>query len=204
MIPELLVSLPNLMEYAVPRRDTWPADPRAVADCRITPTGRDPRRPARKLAMDPELIPRARRVRPFLFPSVHALAVDDQGIRFHFARSVPVVQSGDTGSGRPGDDRAGDRAVRPAGPIDRQPQADRRSPCTTYHDVNNRFPADVLSKDGKPLLSWRVAILPQLGHQALYTEFHQDEPWDSPHNKALLERMPEVFAVLGGPGRAGH
>ncbi len=72
-----------------------------------------------------------------------------------------------------------------------------------YHAVKNRFPADVLTKDGKPLLSWRVAILPQLGHQALYNEFHQDEPWDSPHNKALVERMPEVFAVPEAPGEPG-
>ena len=46
--------------------------------------------------------------------------------------------------------------------------------------------ADVVSNDGKPLLSWRVRMLPQLGQQALYDEFHQDEPWDSPHNKALF------------------
>jgi hypothetical protein len=72
-----------------------------------------------------------------------------------------------------------------------------------YHNVKNRFPSDVLSKEGKPLLSWRVGILPQLGHQALYNEFHLDETWDSPHNKALIERMPEVFGFLGAPVEPG-
>jgi hypothetical protein len=50
-------------------------------------------------------------------------------------------------------------------------------------------------------LSWRVAILPQLGHQALYERFHLDEPWDSPHNRSLLAEMPQVFACPGGPSR---
>jgi hypothetical protein len=44
----------------------------------------------------------------------------------------------------------------------------------------------IYSKDGKtPLLSWRVAILPHLGQEALYKEFKLDEPWDSENNKKL-------------------
>ncbi|HEY2837705.1 MAG TPA: DUF1559 domain-containing protein, partial [Pirellulales bacterium] len=64
-----------------------------------------------------------------------------------------------------------------------------------YHDANNKFPPPArLDKEGKkPLLSWRVAILPYLDQQALYQEFHLDEPWDSDHNKQLIERMPDVF-----------
>ena len=49
-------------------------------------------------------------------------------------------------------------------------------------------------QDGKPLLSWRVHLLPYLEQQALYAEFHLDEPWDSPHNRKLIERMPEVYS----------
>jgi hypothetical protein len=65
-----------------------------------------------------------------------------------------------------------------------------------YHDVNRGFPpAAVYGKDGKPLLSWRVLLLPYLDQNALYKEFHLDEPWDSAHNKKLLARMPKVFAV---------
>jgi hypothetical protein len=64
-----------------------------------------------------------------------------------------------------------------------------------HHDVYKRFPAPaLLGGNGKPLLSWRVAILPFLGQQDLYQQFHLDEPWDSEHNKQLIERMPEVYA----------
>jgi hypothetical protein len=47
--------------------------------------------------------------------------------------------------------------------------------------------------DGKPLLSWRVHLLPDLDQQALYDRFHLDEPWDSDHNKALIPLMPQIY-----------
>jgi hypothetical protein len=63
-----------------------------------------------------------------------------------------------------------------------------------FHEANGHFPAAAITdKSGTPLLSWRVAILPQLGYQSLYDEFHLDEPWDSSHNLPLAARMPEVF-----------
>jgi hypothetical protein len=49
-----------------------------------------------------------------------------------------------------------------------------------------------------PLLSWRVAILPYIEQNALYKEFKLDEPWDSAHNKKLLEKMPKIFAPVTG------
>ena len=51
----------------------------------------------------------------------------------------------------------------------------------------------IFDKDGKPLLSWRVRMLPYLEGAALYEQFHLDEPWDSENNKKLVEKMPEVF-----------
>lgn len=67
------------------------------------------------------------------------------------------------------------------------------------------FPGDIIDRDARPLLSWRVAILPHLGDEAaaLYREFHLDEPWDSDHNKPLLARMPAVFATPGEPPQNG-
>lgn len=63
-----------------------------------------------------------------------------------------------------------------------------------YHDVNKHFPAVAsYSKDGKPLLSWRVHILPFLEQKQLYKQFHLDEPWDSEHNRKLIEQMPGVY-----------
>ena len=62
-----------------------------------------------------------------------------------------------------------------------------------YHDARGRLPAAyTVDKDGKPLLSWRVLILPYTEEAALYKEFHLDEPWDSEHNKNLIARMPAV------------
>jgi hypothetical protein len=42
-------------------------------------------------------------------------------------------------------------------------------------------------------LSWRVHLLPFMEQQALYQQFHLDEPWDSPHNKALIPQMPALY-----------
>ena len=66
-----------------------------------------------------------------------------------------------------------------------------------YLGANNNFPAAaIVSRNGTPLLSWRVAILPYLGEseKALYGQFKLSEPWDSPNNKALLAKMPKVYA----------
>jgi hypothetical protein len=66
-----------------------------------------------------------------------------------------------------------------------------------YESAHKHFPASALySKGGRPLLSWRVALLPYLGEAALYKEFNLDEPWDSPHNKKLLKKMPEAYRPL--------
>jgi hypothetical protein len=65
-----------------------------------------------------------------------------------------------------------------------------------YHDANKRLPAAAIyGQDGKALLSWRVAILPYLGEKQreLYKQFKLDEPWDSEHNKELLDKMPAVY-----------
>ena len=63
-----------------------------------------------------------------------------------------------------------------------------------YHDANKHFPAAAsYSPDGKPLLSWRVAILPMIEYGNLYDQFHLDEPWDSEHNKKLIDKMPAEY-----------
>jgi hypothetical protein len=73
-----------------------------------------------------------------------------------------------------------------------------------FHDVYNRFPAAYSADDsGKPLLSWRVHILPFVEAKPLYDEFKLDEPWDSEHNKKLIAKMPKIYQVPGskaGPG----
>ena len=64
-----------------------------------------------------------------------------------------------------------------------------------YHDAMRSFPPQATyNKNGKPLLSWRVMLLPYLDQKDLYSEFHLDEPWDSEHNKKLLAKMPKLYA----------
>jgi hypothetical protein len=75
-----------------------------------------------------------------------------------------------------------------------------------YHEAHGHFPAPALAApDGTPLLSWRVAILPHLGYRSLYERFRLNEPWSSPHNRALIAEMPPELACPGGPGvRSGR
>jgi prepilin-type processing-associated H-X9-DG protein len=70
-----------------------------------------------------------------------------------------------------------------------------------YHESYNHFPPAVvrdpaLGDGGRPY-SWRVALLPYLGEYALFSQYRRDEPWDSKANRAVLARMPPVFAVPG-------
>lgn len=73
-----------------------------------------------------------------------------------------------------------------------------------YHDVYGHFPADVRDWGGRPLLSWRVAILPYVEQGELYRQFRLTEPWDSEHNLKLLARMPPVYRVGFEPEGSTH
>ena len=66
------------------------------------------------------------------------------------------------------------------------------------------FPARAsFDAQGKPLLSWRVHLLPYLDQQALYKQFKLDEPWDSPANRALIARMPSIYQNPSAPPAPG-
>ena len=86
-----------------------------------------------------------------------------------------------------------------------------------YHDIHGTFPpAYIPDENSQPMHSWRVLILPYIAQQALYAEYRFEEPWNSPHNLGLAERMPAVFrspteplsrsntnmVVIVGPGTA--
>jgi len=75
-----------------------------------------------------------------------------------------------------------------------------------YESTNGRFPkaAAFQAADGSPGLSWRVAILPLLEENALYDQFRKNEPWDSPHNRQLIARMPAVFKSPGSRLEEGY
>ncbi len=63
------------------------------------------------------------------------------------------------------------------------------------HKHDETLPQNIYSADGKPLLSWRVELLPFLGYEEIYKQLKLDEPWDSAHNAALLKQVdPRLFA----------
>jgi Protein of unknown function (DUF1559) len=65
-----------------------------------------------------------------------------------------------------------------------------------YHDTYMTFPPsnpDSLSTSKKSGLSWRVHVLPFIDQAVLYNQFHMNERWDSPHNKALIAKIPAVY-----------
>jgi Protein of unknown function (DUF1559) len=76
--------------------------------------------------------------------------------------------------------------------------------CHNYEAANGRLPGNLLTKEGKPLLSWRVELLPYLEQDELYKQFKRDQPWDSEHNKKLIEQMPNVFVAVRGRTEKGE
>ena len=69
-----------------------------------------------------------------------------------------------------------------------------------YNSTLGSFPARAnFDAQGKPLLSWRVHILPYIEQDALYKQFHLNESWDSPHNRPLIAAMPKVFQNPSSP-----
>jgi hypothetical protein len=62
-----------------------------------------------------------------------------------------------------------------------------------YESTFGHLPHDILDKDGKPILSWRVAILPYIEQDNLYKQFKLDEPWDSENNKKWSDAAIKVF-----------
>ena len=59
------------------------------------------------------------------------------------------------------------------------------------------MPQDIVDKAGKPLLSWRVAILPFVEQEELYAQFKLDEPWDSDNNKKLIAKIQFILVRPG-------
>lgn len=75
-----------------------------------------------------------------------------------------------------------------------------------YESAHGTFPGNLMSKakEPKPLLSWRVAILPYLEEDVLNKQFKLDEPWDSEHNKKLIDKIPIIFQPVRGKAKLGE
>ncbi len=152
-------------------------------------------------------IPSARSIHRHLRPSVSAMWRTKEGLEFETRQTVPTPNvSAVSGVGL--------ALLLPA--VQSAREAARRSQSLNnlrqialavhnFHDQRRRLPgAYLLDKDGKPGLSWRVMILPFLEQNALFEQFHLDEPWDSEHNKKLLDKMPAVYRSPSSRAPADH
>lgn len=54
------------------------------------------------------------------------------------------------------------------------------------------LPAPAMEHQGQKH-SWRVALLPFLGHSDIYSRYRFDEKWNSPHNQKVTGVMPDVY-----------
>ena len=148
------------------------------------------------IEVDPAKIPDPADLTRLLFPGSFAISTDSEGFRVVTRDAFPSVTS-------PAMTGVAIGLLLPA--VQAAREAARRAQCMNnmkqialamhnYHSANNTLPQQAITdKDGKPLLSWRVAILPYIEQQALYNKFKLDEPWDSKHNKPLLDEMPPIY-----------
>ncbi len=61
-----------------------------------------------------------------------------------------------------------------------------------YHDVNKVFPCAIrYTADGRPMHSWRIAVLPYLIQQGLYDQYDFREPWNGPRNGQFIDEIPD-------------
>ena len=159
------------------------------------------------LRLNADQVPTADELASRLFPSSTALTVNREGISLVTREPIPGISS-------PATSGVLVALLLPA--VQAAREAARRPQCTNnlkqfglamhnYHSATNALPKPAITdKDGKPLLSWRVAILPYIEQAELYNKFKLDEPWDSPHNKALINEMPSTYLCpswrVTGPG----
>ncbi len=155
-----------------------------------------------EINFDTSLLPSATAIYPHLTPAVSTVTRHKDGVGSVSHESIPGVSGGLgaastlMGFATP--------AYQSFGVANTRTQASNNLKqlglaMHNFHDVYRALPAPAsVDKDGKPLLSWRVHVLPFLEQQALYQKFHLDEPWDSEHNKKLIKQMPDVFKSPGG------
>lgn len=72
-----------------------------------------------------------------------------------------------------------------------------------YHDTYGMFPpAVVKDKDGNPLYSGRVLLLPFLDEHGTYENFDKTKAWNSPENAAVTQRAVPAFHDIASANRS--
>ena len=73
-----------------------------------------------------------------------------------------------------------------------------RARHSRYYGKDKHLPPRCFTdSEGKPLLSWRVAILPYVEQAAMYNAMRLDEAWNSQHNLTFVldadsQRMAKI------------
>ena len=63
-----------------------------------------------------------------------------------------------------------------------------------YYDAHDALPPlYTVDKNGKPLPSWRVLILPYLEQSALFDAIRKNEPWNSEYNKQFHDKIIDIY-----------
>ena len=70
------------------------------------------------------------------------------------------------------------------------------------HNYNQAYgcfpPAYIPDKNGRPMHSWRVLLLPYMEHKALYDLYRFNEPWDSPNNRRIADTAMRIYQCPSG------
>ena len=160
--------------------------------------------------LDISLLPSAKSIGRHLRPGVTSVSRTEAGIELTSSQSVPTGSIGTTlpiaaGLLLPAISSARSSAKR----VQSMNNLKQLSLAMHMHamDHDKLPPAYSTDEEGKPLLSWRVHVLPYLESGGLYERFHLDEPWDSEHNKKLIPLMPALFRSpksTAGPGKTNY
>jgi hypothetical protein len=155
---------------------------------------------------DAAMLPTPRSISRHLRPSVSVVRRTAGGLEIETRQTLPVTNIGATGPVAVALLLPAVQAARTAATQSQSSNNLKHQMIAlhNFHDTFTRFPAAYsVDDEGKPLLSWRVHILPYIEQKPLYDEFHLDEPWDSEHNKKLIAKMPKTYQMPGskvGPG----
>ena len=63
-------------------------------------------------------------------------------------------------------------------------------------DYGSYPPPEVADKNGVPLYSWRVLILPYLGYENIYNSFDLNASWSNQQNIVMLGSMPDEYKSI--------
>ncbi len=72
-----------------------------------------------------------------------------------------------------------------------------------YEAQYGPLPRVVYDEAGRPMHSWRVLILPMIEERKLYERYRFEEPWDSPNNLQVAQKMPPLLRTLRNESKPG-